>query len=158
MRWRPFRITELWAKSLFVVIAWLIVPTLFRIIHGFVETPEVVSSAGDIIFGFVVIALGTRVFRARGEAVEPRRVWWRATGRPAAGFALFAAFAVSALVVLTPSFDGSLTAWSYALSGIPIAAFYLHSSVRLARGVAPVPPRPRRDEDARYLSRKGSVI
>lgn len=158
VRWKPFRITDLWAKSLFVVIAWFAVPYLLRLFHGLVGTPEALNVAGDIVFGFVVIAFGTRVFRARGEAIEPRRVWWRATGRPAAGFALFAAFAVPVLVVFVPSSDGSPAVWWYALSGIPIAAFYLHSSVRLAHGDAPLPPRSRRDDAARYLSRKGSVV
>jgi hypothetical protein len=152
VRWKPFRITESWAKVAYILIAWMLVPTAVRFLLGQVGIPDPVILAVDLVLGFTVVGFGSRVFRARGEAVEPPRVWWRATGRPGAGFAIFALFVVAGLGYFVPpttAYDPSQ--WWYLASSVPIGAFYLHSSIRLVRGDAPVPPRPRKNDDLKLI-------
>jgi len=112
--------------------------------------PEPVIVVGDIVFGLATVAIGTRAFRARGEPELPPRVWWRATGRPPAGFVIASLLALSIVATLVRSPDLGALWWTFGVS-LPLAVFYLQSSIRLLRGGAPVPPRPRRDEDARLL-------
>lgn len=155
MRWKPFRITEVWAKVAYVLIAWVLIPNLVYWSFEQTRLPDVAVLAVDLVLGFVVVGVGCRAFRARGEAVEPPRVWWRATGRPGIGFAIFALFVVAGLGYWVPptTTDDPLQ-WWYLASSVPIAAFYLHSSIRLVRGDAPVPPRPRRNDDLRLIDRR----
>lgn len=155
MRWKPFRITEVWAKVAYVLIAWMLVPIALRFLLGQVGIPDPVILAIDLVLGFAVVWLGTRAFRAHGEPVEPPRVWWRATGRPRAGFVLGALFLWASVIFLASPLVGDDPAlvWN-AVSTLPIAAFYLHSSVRLVRGDAPVPPRPRKSDDLRLIDRR----
>lgn len=155
MRWKPFRITELWAKLTYVLVGWLLIPTAIRFLLERVGVPEPVITALDLAGGLAMVWFGTRVFRARGEDIEPQRVWWRATGRPPAGYVLFALFALGASDLVVPPVEAADPSWWwYSVMALPIAAFYLHSSIRLVRGDAPVPPRRRRDDDLRLIDRK----
>ncbi|GHF07969.1 hypothetical protein [Pseudolysinimonas yzui] len=155
MRWKPFRITEVWAKVAYVLVAWILVPALVRWSLEQMRLPDVAVLTVDLVLGFVVVGVGCRAFRARGEAVEPPRVWWRATGRPAMGFVLFAFFALALVGFFFPYPDPvDPLAWWYLASSAPIAVFYLHSSIRLSRGDAPVPPRSRKNDDLRLIDRR----
>jgi hypothetical protein len=100
-------------------------------------------------FDLAAILLGARVFRGRGEAIEPPRPWWRMTARPTLSRRLGILFLV--LTVLTvmdivlaaigvsptrPALaDG--VAVAVAIVGVlefgVIAALYLNSAVRLKR-------------------------
>jgi amino acid transporter len=154
VRWKPFRITELWAKVAYVLVSWYFAPISLRFLLGAAAIHEAVVVAVDVALSFAVVGLGVRAFRARGEAVQPPRVWWRATGRPAAGFVLFALFVLAVMSNFVPPATDDPFLWWYVLTGVPIAAFYLHSSIRLAHGDAPVPPRPRKDDDLRLIERR----
>lgn len=116
MRWKPFRITELWAKIAYVLVGWFLVPVSLGTVMTRLGVPDLVVTAALLALAFLVVWLGTRAFRVQGEPVEPPRV--------------------------------------HAVSTLPIAAFYLHSSMRLVRGDAPVPPKPRRDDDLALIDRK----
>jgi hypothetical protein len=155
VRWKPFRITELWAKFAYVLVGWFLLPVSLGYLLDFAGIPGPAIVVLDAVLSVLVIWLGTRSFRAQGEAIEPPRVWWRATGRPRAGFVLGGLFlwgAVSFLALPLRGPDPSLNWFAVAL--VPIAAFYLHSSIRLVRGDAPVPPKPRRDDDLRLIDRR----
>jgi hypothetical protein len=151
---QPFRLTRVWEKVAYVIAGWILVPVMLRFVMGHLGVQEPVTVAFEIALNFAVIGFGSRVFRARGEPVAPPRVWWRATGRPAAGFVLAGLFVFGTLsVIVSPDdFPGALV-WWYLASDVPIVAFYAHSSIRLVRGDAPVPPRLPRDENARILKR-----
>jgi hypothetical protein len=88
-----------------------------------------------LFLAFVLV--GARSFRGAGEAIEPPRVWWRMTARPTSGFliatlsALFAGFAV-VLLVLRPG-DYVVNNVGSGIGYAIVAAFYLHSSIRLIR-------------------------
>lgn len=155
MRWKPFRITELWAKFAYVLAGWFLLPAAvisLMEVAG-VATPAIV--AFNVVSSLFVVWIGTRAFRTRGEAIEPPRVWWRATGRPRAGFVLGGLFLWGAVSILMLPLRGPEPSLNWlALALVPIAAFYVHSSIRLVRGDAPVPPKPRRDDDLKLIDRK----
>lgn len=154
MRWKPFRITELWAKIAYVLVGWILLPVSLRYLLEIVGVPWPIIAGIDIGGSYVVVGFGSRVFRAHGEEIVPPRVWWHATGRPLTGFLFFGLFAINALFAFLPDRDEDPLLWWYLVTGVPIAAFYLHSSIRLVRGDAPVPPRPRKNDDLRLIDRR----
>jgi hypothetical protein len=154
VRWKPFRITELWAKVTYVLGAWWLLPLALGSLMAFGGIPEPAIVVANVALGYVVVWLGSRAFRTRGEAIAPPRVWWRATGRPLAGFLIFGLFAINALFAFLPYPEEDPALWWYLVTGMPIAAFYLYSSIRLVRGDAPVPPRPRKNDDLRLIDRR----
>jgi len=154
LRWKPVRITEVWVKAAYIAIGWFLLPLAASRLLTPIGAPEPVALGLELAWTFAVVLLGCRIFRVRGEEVEPPRRWWRATGRPAAGFVLSAFMIVAALTFVVPPFTmPDYLRWWYAATSLPIAGFYLHSSIRLARGDAPVPARPSRDDTARILKR-----
>ena len=157
MRSKPFRITEPWAKGVFIVLGWMLIPTGLRSLLDLVGVAASVIVVVDIGWGFAVVWLGSRFFRIAGEPRDPPRVWWRATGRPTAGFLLFGLFALAGVAAFAPSTDEDPALLWYLVTSMPVAAFYLHSSIRLVRGDAPVPPRRSRDDDSRFIERKSRV-
>ncbi len=154
MRWKPFRITELWAKAVFIGFGWMLIPTGLRYVLTLVSVPPPAILLVDVVWGFAVVWFGSRVFRITGEPLDPPRRWWRATGRPPAGFVIFGLFALSGVAAFLPSTDDDPALWWYLVTSAPLAAFYLHSSIRLVRGDAPVPPRATRDDDSRFIDRR----
>lgn len=111
------------------------------------------------VFNIAALLLGARLFRGRGEAIEPPRPWWRMTARPTLSRRLGILFAVicalgAVATVLTaagvyarsPGVSVSQAAIGSAISVLEQAAFaffYLNSAVRLKRvGVPPKPPKP----------------
>ncbi|MDQ0895229.1 hypothetical protein [Agromyces ramosus] len=110
------------------------------------------------VFDVAALLVGARVFRGRGEAIEPPRPWWRMTARPTLSrrlgilFVVLAtgsvvAFILSAVGVYEPlpQTSTSETIAIYVTSGLEYAAFayfYLNSAVRLRRlGVPAKPPK-----------------
>lgn len=155
VRWKPFRITELWAKIAYVLVGWFLVPISLGTVMTRLGVQDLVVIVVHLALSFLVVWLGTRAFRAQGEPVEPPRVGWRATGRPRAGFVLGSLFLWASIIFLVSPLAGDdpTLRWS-AVSTVPISLFYLHSSIRLVRGDAPVPPKPRRDDDLQLIDRK----
>jgi hypothetical protein len=110
-------------------------------------------------FDLAAILLGARVFRGRGEAIEPPRAWWRMTARPPLSrrlgilFVVQSALGAASLVLeatgvyapLPPLTGDDVVIYSSGiLEGGAIAYLYLNSAARLKRlGVpykAPKPP------------------
>lgn len=142
MRWSPLRITELWAKFLYVVV-W--------VVGGFVlvlalRPAGIIETILRLVVQTTAIYIGVRSFRGEGEPALPPRRWWRATSRPTAGFVLAGLFGLGALNWVVPaSFQlGSVT--TSGVSGFPwgllhsivmfvwnlaIGVFYLNSSAIL---------------------------
>lgn len=91
---------------------------------------------------FLLVVLATRLFRSKDETNEPRE-WWRATGRPPAGFVLGSLFVVLTIVLAVSAYGYEATPKFRlyagedvfeALSAVLVAAlavFYFTSSVRL---------------------------
>ena len=99
------------------------------------------SEAGSIVLSLVQLAgwyAATRVFRGAGEAVGPRRPWWRMTARPLLSAVLGLAYGLVALVNLVLSFAGFWSASGFVsiLVEAVLAALFLHSAKRL-RAVRP---------------------
>ncbi len=104
----------------------------------------------------VAILLGARIFRGRGEPVQPPRRWWRMTARPRLSWVLgilFLVLSVSGAIGLVlgafgvgdtiPASAGGVASTVIVVleSGV-IAALYLNSAVRLRRLGVP-PPEPK---------------
>ncbi len=136
MRWRPFRIFNPWLKFLAIVVVFgLRFIVLWSIPVDFAPLAISLFAAAS---GLALIYGATRVFRVREEPLVAPRAWWRATGRPTAGF-LFAAYVVLGVLAtyIPAALDGvALSAGDLALTGLwtgLVAAFYLNSSIRLSR-------------------------
>jgi hypothetical protein len=134
----PFRITTVLGKTAFVlglvvyqaVVTYAILPR-FRVpydivlLHGF---------AAVLLF----IVIGIRVFRGRGEPVEPPRPWWKASARPTASLLLGGISSIDlvlALVILLTSGSTSVGIFPqvlHILSAVLTASLYLNSGIRLA--------------------------
>ena len=100
-------------------------------------------------FDLAAILLGARVFRGRGEAIDPPRPWWRMTARPTLSRRLGILFLVltvwtavgTILATIGVPSPGPMVADGAAvvagLIGVlefgVIAALYLNSAVRLKR-------------------------
>nr|WP_218881489.1 hypothetical protein [Leifsonia shinshuensis] len=106
---------------------------------NFFVIDRVVNASLDVlvvaILNIAYVIVGTRTFRGAGENREDPRPWWRATGRPAAGFWLGGILAILAFISCVGalaskpenSFVPAVACISYAL----LAAYYLNSSYRL---------------------------
>lgn len=123
-----------------------------------------VAEIGVLLFGalldFTALLFGARIFRGRGEAIEPRRPWWRMTARPTLSrllgilFLVVAVFALVSLVLTAFGVPGLRTtvdddaSVSLGILGVlengGIAFLYLNSAVRLKRlGVRTPPKEPK---------------
>ncbi|ERK69150.1 MULTISPECIES: hypothetical protein [Leifsonia] len=87
------------------------------------------------VLNLLYVGIGVRIFRGAGENREDPRPWWRATARPAAGFwiggGLAAAAFVSCVGALASRPENSFIPTVACVCYAVLAAFYLHSSVRL---------------------------
>jgi hypothetical protein len=109
------------------------------------------------LLDFAALLFGARVFRGRGEAIEPQRPWWRMTARPTLSRRLGILFLVLALVVFIALVLGAFgvaalrpmakDAASVSMGILAVfeyggfAFLYLNSAVRLKRlGVPPKEP------------------
>ncbi|RXZ72279.1 hypothetical protein [Agromyces albus] len=109
------------------------------------------------VIDFGALLLGARIFRGRGEEVEPPRAWWRMTARPTLSRRLGILFvvlsllgAVSLVLEVTgvyaplPLTGDDMVASSRGIVELAIVAYlYLNSAVRLKRlGVPSKDPKP----------------
>jgi hypothetical protein len=127
------------------MVAGFAIPWLLRAL-GTMELPVIVIG---FFFDLAAILLGARVFRGRGEAIDPPRPWWRMTARPTLSRRLGILFLVltvwtavgTILATIGVPSPGSMVADGAAvvagLIGVlefgGIAALYLNSAVRLKR-------------------------
>ncbi|CAM5352080.1 hypothetical protein [Leifsonia shinshuensis] len=128
------RITTITGKVIYIVGAFGLILAL-----NFFVIDRVVNASLDVlivaILNIAYVIVGTRTFRGAGENREDPRPWWRATGRPAAGFWLGGILAILAFISCVGalaskpenSFVPAVACISYAL----LAAYYLNSSYRL---------------------------
>jgi hypothetical protein len=136
-----------------IVMSWAIVALLRAL-----ATPEILELLITLVFDVAALLFGARVFRGRGEAIEPPRPWWRMTARPTLsrrlGVLFFVLGAGSLLaIILTavgayepiPPASMSDSIAIYVTTALEYGAFaylYLNSTVRLTRlGVPPKPPK-----------------
>ncbi|WP_158865133.1 hypothetical protein [Leifsonia sp. AG29] len=100
---------------------------------------QLVNPTIDVLIVFLLnvayVALGVRTFRGAEENRDDPRAWWRATAKPAAGFWIGGGLAAAAFVSAVGAFASKPeNAFIPAVAFIgyaALAAFYLHSSVRL---------------------------
>lgn len=72
------RITKWYVKLAYVVAAWL-VGFPFIALFNAMKSPSWVGNMADSLLTIGAVVLGARLFRGRGEPVEPRRPWWKFT-------------------------------------------------------------------------------
>lgn len=136
MRWKPLRIFNPWLKFLAIVVVFgLRSIVLWSIPFDFAPLAISLFAAAS---GLALIYGATRVFRVREEPLVAPRAWWRATGRPTAGFVIAAYIVLSVLATYIPAAldDAALSAGDLALTGLwtaLVVAFYLNSSIRQLR-------------------------
>ena len=126
---------------------------------GMQETVALLTTSA---FDVAALLLGARLFRGRGEAIEPPRPWWRMTARPTLSrrlgilFVVLAVFGAVATVLTgvgvyalspgVPLGEAVFGSMIGVLEFTAIAYLYLNSAVQLKRlGVpskAPKAPRP----------------
>ena len=131
-RWQQVRIRSPWAK-LGVVVAWWVVGFALATVLRWLGVGDLAIVLIGAVYDIGVIAAATRVFRGAYERSEPSRPWWRATGRPTAGFVLAAALLLVSVWALL-RFPADAASIVLAVEWIVVAIFYFQSSVRLARG------------------------
>lgn len=136
------------------VVVVFAVAGLFRSWGASEISVSLVGTALDV----VALLFGARVFRGRGEAIEPPRPWWRMTARPtlsrrlgilflvlsAVGFINLGLAAIGVPALRTTLSDG-VSVSSLILGALEFAVFtflYLNSAVRLKRLGVP-PPEPK---------------
>jgi hypothetical protein len=133
VRWKPFRITNPWLKFVAIAVgagarlAFWLVPADFAPLA--IELFYLAS-------GLALIYLATRVFRVREEPLVRPRAWWRATGRPTAGFVIAALVGTSTVLSFlrfAPTWDGVVSLVAVYLPWLVIATFFAHSSIRLLK-------------------------
>ena len=130
MRGKPFRIINPWLKVLTV----LTTTALFLALGLVVPARSVVATMLWMAASLALTYGLTRIFRVREEPLVPPRAWWRATGRPTAGWVLggFSALAVVFIAFTVPLGMRDDTVVSL-VGNAATAAFFLHSSIRLSR-------------------------
>ena len=81
------RIVRWELKAAYVVAAYLVGFAIASLLRA-TELPDVVVGVVTSVVDLTAILLGARVFRGRGEAIEPPRRWWRMTARPTLSWVL----------------------------------------------------------------------
>lgn len=131
---RPWRITEWWAKALFIGVAVLLVWVVESVALT-AGAPAELALLASIVPSHAAVIVGARVFRVRDES-SASRPWWQFTGRHRWSFVVAGgAGAVLIVYVITAAVSEfslaedviSFTAWGL------IAAVYLNSGVRLRK-------------------------
>lgn len=149
MRWNPFRITELWAKLVYVLL-W-VVGAMVAVLT--LRPPGIWASLLQILIQTAAVFVAVRSFRGAGEPAIPERPWWRATARPTAGFVIAVILGLNAAQYLLKAVLQAIAVataggeigfpWGLVESALfvawsgGVAAFYLNSSFRLRRAPAP---------------------
>jgi hypothetical protein len=128
------RITTVTGKITYVVGGYGLLLAL-----NFFLFQRIVDPAVDVlivaILNLLYVGVGVRIFRGADENRVDPRPWWRATAKPAAGFwiggGLAAAAFVSGVGALSSHPENSFVPTVACICYAVLAAFYLHSSVRL---------------------------
>jgi hypothetical protein len=84
---RPWRITEVWQKTLYIVVGFAAIELFLFALSAWGLDPK--SWPHALLFFLVNIGytlVGVRTFRGYREPTSAPRAWWRWTGRPKAGF------------------------------------------------------------------------
>ncbi len=135
-----WRITEVWQKSLYIVVGYAVSAAFFFALRTWVFAVstwqyEIIA----LVLNLAYVVLAVRTFRGYLEPVEPARPWWRWTGRPKAGFWLGGLHAFATVGVL-PEFwpqRGHSADIGFAILNVLAVAIpalgYLNSSIRLQR-------------------------
>lgn len=152
-----FRIVR-WELKLAYVVAAIVMIFAITALLGALDVAEMAVFLLGTLLDFTALLFGARVFRGRGEAIEPPRPWWRMTARPTLSRRLGILFLVLALVALAglvlaafgmpepgptvpigfPGFVELLVLLQYG----GFAFLYLNSAIRLKRlGVPPKEPK-----------------
>ncbi|MEF3403554.1 hypothetical protein [Agromyces sp. CCNWLW203] len=146
-----FRIVRWELKVLYIVVAWIVGYAIADLLRRLEVAPSVISVV-DIVVTLASFALAVRVFRGRGEPIDPPRAWWRMTGWRRLSLrlgSLFGALAALSLVCLVGEITGAVTA-SYGVTGWlgltlqygVLAFFYFNSAAHMARLGIARPPKP----------------
>lgn len=139
------RIVRWELKLLFVVGALVIGFPISAVLYAVGVAPLAVGVVNTVV-GMALLLLGARIFRGRGEAVEPPRPWWRMTARPTLSrrlgilFLVLAVWLAAGLILVVVGVAS--TGWTaddivIAVSGVlefaGVAYLYLNSAARLKR-------------------------
>lgn len=142
------RITRWHTKLLFVLGALLISAAIAALLRE-IGTPMPITSVLNSLVTIASFLLGARLFRGQGEAVTPRRAWWRMTARPRLSRVLGILFTFATLTllfspILAPGSAISAPGEPFASTIIDsigfaaLAFLYLNSAFRLRKLPAPV--------------------
>lgn len=93
------RISRWYTKLLFVIGALLISAVVAALLRE-LGSPMIASSVLNSLVTITMFLLGARLFRGKGEAVTPRRLWWRMTARPRLSRVLGILFGFGTLALL----------------------------------------------------------
>ncbi len=143
------RISRWELKVLYVAVAYGIGYPIRALLFAAGVAPFVPSLV-DATVTISAFVLGARVFRGAGEAVAPRRPWWRMTAWPtlsrnlgvlfafmAVSFVFLAVRAAQAAVPIYSVLDSTIGALQFSV----LAFLYLNSAIRLTRGGISKPER-----------------
>jgi hypothetical protein len=150
-RLRQVRIVRWELKLAYAAGAWIIGSPIAWLLAWFGAPDAVLVLAGSVVTlaGFVV---GARIFRGRGEPIEPPRPWWRMTARPTLSrrlgilFAVLAALSVMTLLLraagvsAAPGSTGPFETVVVTIETGILAYLYLNSATRLRSIPPPVEP------------------
>jgi hypothetical protein len=150
------RITRWHAKLIFVVSVMAGGFVIGRVMTAAGVWPYVASVTNSIIL-LAGLLLGARIFRGRGEAIEPARPWWQLTARPTlsrrlgivsavgAGFALISGVlaAVGVPVFADESRVDSVLVYFDSLVFYGVVAFLYFTSAAHLKGVVTPPREPK---------------
>ncbi|GAA4385000.1 hypothetical protein [Agromyces bauzanensis] len=143
------RITR-WQWKLLYVLGVLLAGWIVGGVVGAMGAPYLAQIIAGAITDVAGLLLGARIFRGRGEPVDPPRPWWQMTARPPLSRRLGILFLVLTVMSVATMFIAVFAPSAAApaadvpvvivalLEYAAIAWLYLNSAVRLG---LPVPPR-----------------
>jgi len=146
------RITKWYFKLTYIVVAYLVGLGLHIALKS-ADGLHVIMSIVDFLVTLAQFLLGARLFRGRGEPVEPPRAWWRMTAWAPLSRVLSIYFVLVALIapinLLQAAFGDHLAVASVGptkiaefisdgLSNATLAFLYVNSAIRLRKVRKPV--------------------
>ncbi|NYG20708.1 putative signal transduction protein with EAL and GGDEF domain [Agromyces hippuratus] len=137
-----FRIVRWELKVLYIVVAWIVGYALADLLRR-LDAAEIVIGIVSLILDIVAFVIAVRIFRGRGEPIDPPRAWWRMTGwRPLSRRlgVVFGALAAFSLVCVVGESVGAVAANGAAFgwlgltvqSGV-LCLLYLNSAAQMTR-------------------------
>jgi hypothetical protein len=135
-----WRITEVWQKTLYIVIGYAMTALLFFVLRTWLldaRSWQYALIAFLLNLAYTLVAV--RTFRGYLEPEAPPRPWWRWTGRPRAGYWLGALNLIAGISAIQNfwlrhglALETPMTILSI-LGSVIVAFGYLNSSFRLQR-------------------------